>query len=183
MSIWNRVQSALQRWRSPAGKMGQTAPDHYLLEANRNIRELIEGVRYAPVEARFKVYIIDEVHMLSAAAFNALLSNPDSAQHAYGVVWWPFVDSPIDYFWSMTHKDAQASGGWNWVYYDNPEVNQRIDNIESIYQRGVLRQNTPVASDAGSPLPGHGDSGCCCCTAPTTGSCPRPGSGSCRSWP
>ncbi len=38
-----------------------------------DIRELIEGVRYAPVEARFKVYIIDEVHMLSDKAFNALL--------------------------------------------------------------------------------------------------------------
>ncbi|HEY2111050.1 MAG TPA: DNA polymerase III subunit gamma/tau, partial [Dongiaceae bacterium] len=38
-----------------------------------DIRELIEGVRYAPVEARFKIYIIDEVHMLSAQAFNALL--------------------------------------------------------------------------------------------------------------
>ena len=38
-----------------------------------DIRDLIEGVRYAPVEARYKVYIIDEVHMLSTAAFNALL--------------------------------------------------------------------------------------------------------------
>ncbi|MEM9168220.1 MAG: DNA polymerase III subunit gamma/tau [Pseudomonadota bacterium] len=38
-----------------------------------DIRELIEGVRYAPVEARYKIYIIDEVHMLSTAAFNALL--------------------------------------------------------------------------------------------------------------
>ncbi|MEL7489776.1 MAG: DNA polymerase III subunit gamma/tau [Pseudomonadota bacterium] len=38
-----------------------------------DIRELIEGVRYAPVEARYKVYIIDEVHMLSTQAFNALL--------------------------------------------------------------------------------------------------------------
>ncbi|HEX4198630.1 MAG TPA: DNA polymerase III subunit gamma/tau [Caulobacteraceae bacterium] len=37
------------------------------------MRELIDGVRYAPVEARYKVYIIDEVHMLSTAAFNALL--------------------------------------------------------------------------------------------------------------
>ncbi len=36
-------------------------------------RELIEGVRYRPVSARYKVYIIDEVHMLSTAAFNALL--------------------------------------------------------------------------------------------------------------
>jgi DNA polymerase-3 subunit gamma/tau len=38
-----------------------------------DIRELIEGVRYRPVSARYKIYIIDEVHMLSKAAFNALL--------------------------------------------------------------------------------------------------------------
>jgi DNA polymerase-3 subunit gamma/tau len=38
-----------------------------------DIREIIDGVRYAPVNARFKVYIIDEVHMLSKNAFNALL--------------------------------------------------------------------------------------------------------------
>jgi DNA polymerase-3 subunit gamma/tau len=38
-----------------------------------DMRELIEGVRYLPVQARYKIYIIDEVHMLSTAAFNALL--------------------------------------------------------------------------------------------------------------
>jgi DNA polymerase-3 subunit gamma/tau len=38
-----------------------------------NMREIIESVRYAPVSARYKVYIIDEVHMLSKSAFNALL--------------------------------------------------------------------------------------------------------------
>ena len=38
-----------------------------------DMREIIEAVRYAPVAARYKVYIIDEVHMLSKAAFNALL--------------------------------------------------------------------------------------------------------------
>ena len=37
------------------------------------VRELRETVRYAPAQGKFKVYIIDEVHMLSAAAFNALL--------------------------------------------------------------------------------------------------------------
>ena len=37
------------------------------------MRELLDGVRYSPVEARYKVYVIDEVHMLSTAAFNALL--------------------------------------------------------------------------------------------------------------
>ncbi len=38
-----------------------------------DIRELINGVKYRPTNARYKVYIIDEVHMLSKQAFNALL--------------------------------------------------------------------------------------------------------------
>ncbi|MGN0293553.1 MAG: DNA polymerase III subunit gamma/tau, partial [Lachnospiraceae bacterium] len=38
-----------------------------------NIREIRDEVRYAPTEGRYKVYIIDEVHMLSTGAFNALL--------------------------------------------------------------------------------------------------------------
>jgi DNA polymerase-3 subunit gamma/tau len=38
-----------------------------------DIRELTDGVRYRPVSGRYKVYIIDEVHMLSKNAFNALL--------------------------------------------------------------------------------------------------------------
>ena len=38
-----------------------------------DIREIIEAVRYASVSARYKIYIIDEVHMLSKSAFNALL--------------------------------------------------------------------------------------------------------------
>lgn len=38
-----------------------------------NIRELIERAQFAPVQCRYKVYVIDEVHMLSVSAFNALL--------------------------------------------------------------------------------------------------------------
>lgn len=38
-----------------------------------NIRELIEKAQFAPVQCRYKVYVIDECHMLSTAAFNALL--------------------------------------------------------------------------------------------------------------
>ncbi|HEX7821326.1 MAG TPA: DNA polymerase III subunit gamma/tau [Sphingobium sp.] len=38
-----------------------------------DVREIIEAVRYAAVSARYKIYIIDEVHMLSKNAFNALL--------------------------------------------------------------------------------------------------------------
>ena len=38
-----------------------------------DVREIIENVRYQPAKSRFKIYIIDEVHMLSTSAFNALL--------------------------------------------------------------------------------------------------------------
>lgn len=38
-----------------------------------DIREIIESVAYAPISAKYKIYIIDEVHMLSNSAFNALL--------------------------------------------------------------------------------------------------------------
>jgi DNA polymerase-3 subunit gamma/tau len=38
-----------------------------------NVREIIENARYRPILARYKVFIIDEVHMLSKSAFNALL--------------------------------------------------------------------------------------------------------------
>ncbi len=38
-----------------------------------NIRQIVDEVQYSPTEGKFKVYIIDEVHMLSSGAFNALL--------------------------------------------------------------------------------------------------------------
>src|SRR6202158_4548571 len=38
-----------------------------------DVRQINDAIRYAPVSARYKVYILDEVHMLSPAAFNALL--------------------------------------------------------------------------------------------------------------
>src|SRR5216683_902337 len=49
---------------------GDGCRDAYQVE---EMRELLDGVRYRPVSARFKIYIIDEVHMLSGHAFNALL--------------------------------------------------------------------------------------------------------------
>ena len=53
-------------------------PDIIEIDAASNngvdeVRELIEKVKYAPLKGKYKVYIIDEVHMMSAGAFNALL--------------------------------------------------------------------------------------------------------------
>ena len=93
-------------WKRPMGELLQD-----------NLKEL--GIKVA-------------IREVSNAAWNATLANPDTADHIYGLVWWPFVASPMDYFWSMCHKDAQAEGGWNWVYYDNAEVNERIEKLDSI---------------------------------------------------
>lgn len=53
-------------------------PDVVEIDAASNngvdqVRDLIDKVRYAPIKGRYKIYIIDEVHMMSAGAFNALL--------------------------------------------------------------------------------------------------------------
>src|SRR3979411_3381139 len=52
-----------------------------------DVRQINDAVRYAPVSARYKVYILDEVHMLSPAAFNALLKTleepPPHAKFAF----------------------------------------------------------------------------------------------------
>ena len=53
-------------------------PDIIEIDAASNngvdeVRELIEKVKYAPIQGKFKVYIIDEVHMMTSGAFNALL--------------------------------------------------------------------------------------------------------------
>lgn len=61
-----------------AGEIGTTNNDLYELDAASNggvddIREICDGARTLPFESKKKVYIIDEVHMLSKGAFNALL--------------------------------------------------------------------------------------------------------------
>ncbi|MCK5027784.1 MAG: DNA polymerase III subunit gamma/tau [Candidatus Pacebacteria bacterium] len=61
-----------------AGELGTTANDMHEIDAASNrgiddIRELREAVRTLPFESKYKVYIIDEVHMLTKEAFNALL--------------------------------------------------------------------------------------------------------------
>src|SRR5262249_31662457 len=43
-----------------------------------DVRQINDAIRYAPVSARYKIYILDEVHMLSGAAFNALLKTPEA---------------------------------------------------------------------------------------------------------
>ena len=52
-----------------------------------NIREIRENVAYSPTEGKYKVYIIDEVHMLSIGAFNALLKTLEEPPE-YVILFW-----------------------------------------------------------------------------------------------
>ena len=49
-----------------------------------DVRQINDSVRYAPASARYKVYIIDEVHMLSTAAFNAFLKTLEEPPEQIG---------------------------------------------------------------------------------------------------
>ena len=71
-----------------------------------DIREIIEGVRYKPVSARFKVYIIDEVHMLSRNAFNALLKTLEEPPPHVKFV---FATTEIGWCRSPFNRAASAS--------------------------------------------------------------------------
>lgn len=52
-----------------------------------NIREIVNEVAYSPTEGKYRVYIIDEVHMLSAGAFNALLKPWRSRRPTSSLFW------------------------------------------------------------------------------------------------
>ena len=67
-----------------------------------------------------------EIQELSPAAWGDILANPEVAEHAYGLVWWPTLDTAGDYMWSMFHSDAQGTSGFNWGYYKNEELDKLL---------------------------------------------------------
>ncbi|HXM30645.1 MAG TPA: DNA polymerase III subunit gamma/tau, partial [Xanthobacteraceae bacterium] len=69
MPVFGRHCEAIMESRHP-DVLEMDAASHTGID---DVREILEGVRYAPILARYKVYIIDEVHMLSEKAFNAFL--------------------------------------------------------------------------------------------------------------
>ena len=61
------------------------SPDIVEIDAASNngvdeVRELIEKVKYAPLEGRYKVYIIDEVHMMSSGAFKMCIRDRSTSE-------------------------------------------------------------------------------------------------------
>lgn len=114
-----------------------------------NIRELIGNVHYLPTSGRFKVYIIDEVHMLSTNAFNALLKTLEEppahvvfifatteAQKLLGTVLsrcqrFDFRNVPVDTLVSHVKEIAKVEG----IKFENDELIQQL----AILGRGSVR--------------------------------------------
>ena len=72
----DRALRGLRRLPSPSPRAGTSTCWRWTRPRRTgvgDIREIIDGVAYRAASARYKVYIIDEVHMLSTSAFNALL--------------------------------------------------------------------------------------------------------------
>jgi peptide/nickel transport system substrate-binding protein len=68
-----------------------------------------------------------QIQELSASAWAGLLSNPETADHAFGLVWWPTLASPYDYMWSIFATGAQGSAAYNWGYYSNAKLDGLLD--------------------------------------------------------
>lgn len=67
-----------------------------------------------------------ELQELSPSAWADLMSNPETAGNAFGVVWWPSLLTPYDYMYSLFATEAQGTAGYNWCYYSNPELDSLL---------------------------------------------------------
>jgi peptide/nickel transport system substrate-binding protein len=67
------------------------------------------------------------IQELSPSAWYELLSNPETANHAFGLVWWPSLDTPYDFLFSCFATGAQGTAAYNWGYYSNPEFDALLD--------------------------------------------------------
>jgi peptide/nickel transport system substrate-binding protein len=68
-----------------------------------------------------------DIQELSPSAWYELLSNPETANHAFGLVWWPSLDTPYDFLFTCFATGAQGTAGYNWGYYSNPEFDALLD--------------------------------------------------------
>jgi peptide/nickel transport system substrate-binding protein len=69
-----------------------------------------------------------DIQELSPSAWYELLSNPETANHAFGLVWWPAVRTPFDFMFSCFATGAQGKAGYNWGYYSNPELDALLED-------------------------------------------------------
>ncbi len=105
-----------------------THPDIIELDAASNngvddVRDIIEKAQYAPVLGRYKVYIIDEVHMLSKSAFNALLKTlEEPPKHVIFILATTDPDKILPTVLSRLQR-------YNFAKVDNYHMTKRLEDI------------------------------------------------------
>jgi peptide/nickel transport system substrate-binding protein len=67
------------------------------------------------------------IQELSPSAWYELMSNPETAHHAFGLVWWPTLKTPYDFLFSVFATGAQGTAAYNWGYYSNPEFDALLE--------------------------------------------------------
>lgn len=68
-----------------------------------------------------------DIQELSPTAWADLLSNPETANHAFGLVWWPTLKTPYDFMFPLFATGAQGTAGYNWGYFSNPDLDALLD--------------------------------------------------------
>ena len=100
-----------------------------------DIREILDGVRYKPVAARNKVYIIDEVHMLSRNAFNALLKTleepPENVKFIFATT--EIRKVPVTVLSRCQRFDLKRLG---------------MEDLASLFSTVCQKENMPIERDA-----------------------------------
>jgi peptide/nickel transport system substrate-binding protein len=95
-----------------------------------------------------------EIQELSPSAWAGLLSNPETADHAFGLVWWPTLATPYDYMWSIFDTQAQKNAGYNWGYYSNPQLDKLLDSASAEPMKKAVCPVRPGAEAAGRGIAG-----------------------------
>ncbi len=108
-----------------------------------NVRALIENVQYLPTRGKYKIYVVDEVHMLSVSAFNALLKTlEEPPQHAIFILAttdahkllgtvisrtqrYDFKNVSVDILKAHVTKIAEAEG----IKFSSPKIAQRLAEL------------------------------------------------------
>ncbi len=100
-----------------------------------NVREIIDSVRYQPVSGRYKIYIIDEVHMLSKAAFNALLKTLEEPPAHVKFI---FATTEINKIPITVLSRCQR--------FDLRRV--KIDELSAFFQQIIQKENATASDEA-----------------------------------
>ena len=79
-------------------------------------------------QANMKDLGIDvSIQEVSAASYDALLTNPETAEHVFALVWYPTLATPYDYLFACFATPAQGTAGYNRGYYSNPSYDKLLE--------------------------------------------------------